>query len=196
MAFLFDSLCTAVLFVAAILSWDMAQGARPGARTNLRFAAAMLTAFCVAQMMPSSGLAFDVAFLTPSLAAAAAMLALLFPRRASVWFSCLILIAGLATGLLAAFQAAPVLALGYQAGMALAIFVWGLSRLGASPHRTILANLGATSLLFGAMAVMNGSLGAAMLFFATFLLLVTRASQTAIADQGGRGQLLISSEHI
>ena len=78
----------------------------------------------------------------------------------------------MSAGLLAALQVVPVLALGYQVGVALVIFAWAMSRVGAEPpHAAILVSLGAVSLLFGAMAVMNGSLGAAMLFFAAFLLL-------------------------
>jgi hypothetical protein len=195
MAFLFDSLCAASLFVATILSWGMADSARPAARTKLRFAAMMLAAFSAARTLPNSDLAFDVALLTPSLAAAAAILALSFPRRAAVWLSCLILLAGLLAGLLAALQKMPVVALGYQVGAALTFFAWAMSRFGEKPHAAILASLSATSLLFGAMAVMNASLGAAMLFFAAFLLLATRASQAAVADQRQRGRLVISGEH-
>ena len=196
MAFLFDSLCAAVLFVAAILSWGMAESARLPARINLRFAAMMLAAFSAARTLPDSDLALDAALLLPCMAAAAAVLALTFPRRPPIWLACLILIIGLLDGLLASLQIVPALALSYQAGAALVLFAWGLSHFRENPHTALLANLSAASLLFGAMAVMNASLGAAMLFFASFLLLSTRASQVAIADQRRRGHWFVSGEHV
>jgi hypothetical protein len=196
MAFLFDSLCAASLFVATILSWGMAANMQSGARVNLRFAAMMLAAFSAAPTLPNSDLAFDVALLTPSFAAAATILALSFPRRPPVWLSCLVLIAGLSAGLLAALQVMPVLALGYQVGAALAFFAWAMSRFGEKPHAAIMVSLSAMSLLFGAMAVMNASLGAAMLFFAAFLLLATRASQAAVVDQRQRGRLIVGGERV
>lgn len=192
MVFLFDSLCALALLFSAILSWWMAADSRPNARINLRFAAMILAVFSAARALPSSTLALDAALLMPSLAAAAAVLALSFPRRAPVWFSGLVLSAALATGLLAAFRAMPALALGYQTGAAVALAVWGLSRFGESPYATVLANLGAASLLLGAMAVMNGSLSAAMLFFAAFLLLMIRALQAAVADKCRRDSVFVS----
>jgi len=194
MAFFFDSLCAASLFLAAILSWGMTENTQPGAQLNLRFAALTLAALSAARFLPSSDLALDVALLTPSVAAAAAILALSVPRRPTLWLSCLTLFAGLLAGLLAAFERMPILALGYQVGVAVAIFAWALSRFGERPYAAIPACLGATSLLFGAMAVMNASLGAAMLFFAAFLLLATRASQAAVAGQRRRARLLVGGE--
>jgi hypothetical protein len=192
MVFLFDSLCAAALFVAAILSWAMAYNMPAAARINLRFAALMLAGFSTARTLPSSTLVFDAALLTSSLATAAAVLALSFPRRAPVWISGLILSAALAAGLLAALRAMPALALGCQASAAVALAVWGLSRFGESPYATVLVNLGAASLLSGAMAVMNGSLSAAMLFFAAFLLLMIRALQAAVADRRRHDSVLVS----
>lgn len=194
MAFLFDSLCAASLFLAAILSWGMAAGRQPGTRLDLRFAAAMLATLCVARFLPNSGLALDMALLTPNLAAAAAILALSFPRQPSIWLSGLILVAGLLAGMLAVLQGMPILALGYQVGAALAIFAWAMTRLGEKPSAAIAASLSAMALLLGAMAVMNASLGAAMLFFAAFLLLATRASQAAVAEQRRGARLFISGE--
>lgn len=194
MAFLFDLLCAASLFLAAILSFGMADHTQPGARLNLRFAAMTLAALSAARFLPNSHLALDMALLTPSLAAAAATLALFFPRRPSFWLSCVILIAGLAGGLLAAVQRMPVLALGYQVGAALALFTWAMPRFGEKCNAAVPASLSACSLLLGAMAVMNASLGAAMLFFAAFLLLATRASQAAVADQRSRAPLFVSGE--
>jgi len=192
MVFLFDSLCALALLFSAILSWWMAADSLPNARINLRFAAMMLAAFSAARGLPSSALALDAALLMPSLAAAAAFLALSFPRRVPVWLSCLILSAALAAGLLAALRAMPALAFGYQTSAAVALAVWGLSRFGESPYAAVLVNLGAASLLSGAMAAMNGSLSAAMLFFAAFLLLMIRALQAAVADKRGRDSVFVS----
>ncbi|HEY2836043.1 MAG TPA: hypothetical protein VGI89_05690 [Rhizomicrobium sp.] len=180
------------LLFSAILSWWMAAAGRPNARINLRFAAMMLAVFSAARALPSSALALDAALLMPSLAAAATVLALLLPRRGRVWLSCLILGAALAAGLLAALRAMPALALGYQSGAAVALSVWGLSRFGESPYASVLASLGAASLLFGAMAMMNGSLSAAMLFFAAFLPLMIRALQAAVADGRRRDSVFVS----
>ena len=103
MVFLFDSLCAAILFLAAILSWWVAEETAPAARIHLLFAALMLAALSVARVMPSSGLTYAVALVTPNLAAGASILALSFPRRFALAFR-LVLIAGLAVGLLAALQ--------------------------------------------------------------------------------------------
>lgn len=194
MVFLFDSLCAATLFVAAILSWSMAENARSNARINLRFAAVMLAAFSAARTLPGPDLALDAALLLPSLAAAAVFLALSFTRQAPIWLSCLILITGLADGLLAALQTVPALALSYQAGVALVLFAWSVSHFGESPRPALLANFSAVSLLFGAMAAMNESLSAAMLFFAAFLLLATRASQAAVVERSRSGRVFVSLE--
>ena len=193
MVFLFDSLCAAVLLMSAILSGWVAGGAYPGARVNLRFAAMMMALCSAAPLMPSTGLALDVALVTPCLAASTAVLALSFPRRAALWLSCLLLVAGLVAGLLAALKQMPSLALGFQAGAALVLAAWCASRLEENPHAAILAGLGAASLFFGAMAVMNGTLDAAMMFFAVFLLLAARASKAAVVYRHRRQrQLLIS----
>ena len=194
MTHLFDSLCAVILFFSAILSWGMAEGARAAARLNIRFAAAMLAALSAARLMPNFALALDVALLTPCPAAATSFLALSFPRRASVLISCLFLAAGLAAGLLAAALDMPVLALGYQASIALVLFAWSLSRFGENPHAALLASLAAASLFLGAMAVMNASLSAAMLFFAALMPLVARASQAEIADPRRQARWLISGE--
>jgi len=192
MVFLFDSLCAAALFFAAILSWGMARSAPAVARINFKFAALMFAGFSMVRALPNSTLAFDAALLTSSLATASAVLALSFPRRGPVWLFSLILSAALAAGLLAALRAMPALALGYQTGAAAVLSVWGLSRFGESPYASVLANLGAASLLFGAMAVMNGSLSAAMLFFAAFLLLAIRALQAAVVDKHRRDSVFVS----
>ncbi|HXS05796.1 MAG TPA: hypothetical protein VN723_03335 [Rhizomicrobium sp.] len=194
MVFLFDSLCAAILFVAAILSWWMAEKTAPTARIHLRFAALMLAALSIARVMPSADLTYAVALVAPNLAVGASFLALSFPRRASLWLSCLILIAALAAGLIAALQRAPVLAPAYQAGAALAMFGWALSRFDERPYPAMLAGLAATSLLFGAMTIMDRSLGQAMLFLAAFILLTTRASQTAIEEARAPGRLLIGGK--
>lgn len=194
MALLFDSLCAAAVLFSAILSWSMAGGACGHGRIHLRFSAAMLASLSAARLMPDSALALDVALLTPTLAAAASFLALAFSRRASIMVCGLILAAGLAAGLLAAALDMPALALGYQTVMAMALIAWGLSRSGETPHAAIIAVLGAAALLFGAMAVMNRSLDAAMLFFAAFMPLVARASQAAVADRRRLRGWLISGE--
>ena len=195
MALLFDSLCAAALFIAAILAWEAAEKMPAAARLNLRFAALMLTGFSAARTFPNATLALDAALLTSSLATAASVLVLSFPRRAPFWISSLILLAAFAAGLLAALRTLPALALGYQAGAAAMLFAWSLPRLGENAYAAFLTILAAASLLFAAMTVMNGSLGAAMLFYATFLLLVTRASQTTVANRRRRGCLLVSGEH-
>ena len=78
--------------------------------------------------------------------------------------------------------------------LALAMFGWALSRFQDDPHPAMLGSFAATSLLFGAMTIMDRSLGQAMLFFAAFILLATRASQTAIAKPRAHGRALISGE--
>ena len=88
----------------------------------------------------------------------------------------------------------PVLAPAYQVGAALAMFGWALSRFRDGPYPAMLASLAATSLLFGAMTVMDRSLGQAMLFFAAFILLATRASQAAVAKARAPGRLLIGGK--
>ena len=196
MVFLFDSLCAIILFVSGILSWWMAADTAPGARINLRFAAIVLTMLSAARVVPAGGLGLDVALLAPSLAAAAVALALCAPRRTAVWFSTLLLIAALAAGFMAALAAMPALALGYQSGAALVILVWSFSRLAAAPRAAISAALASLALLFGAMTVMDGALSAAMLLFAVFLLLATRASQHAIAEIRRPGHWLVSGERI
>jgi len=195
MVFLFDSLCALALLVSTLLSWWMAAGAGAKARINLRFAAMMLAAFSAARILPSSSLAFDAALLLPSLAAAAIVLALTFPRLPPIWLSSTILVVGLADGLLASLQGAPALALSYQAGAALVLFAWGTSHFAENPRMALLSNLCAAALLSGAMAVMNVSLSAAMLFFAAFLLLAARASQAAVAEKRRQGSWLVGGEH-
>ena len=192
MVFLFDSLCALILLVAAVLSWWMAEDTFPCARVNLRFAAGLLAAFAAARLAPEAGLAFGAALLVPSLAAAAAVLAICFPRRAHTWLSSFVLVVGLVAGLAAAFTGRPALALGYQAGAALAIFAWSFSRVGEMPRAAFPASLAGASLLLGAMSLMAGALSEASLFFAAFLPLVTRASQITVAELRGHGPARIT----
>jgi hypothetical protein len=196
MVFLFDSLCAIILFASAILSWWMAADTAPEARINLRFAAFVLTMLSAARLVPAAALELDLALLAPSLAAAAVALALCAPRRCTVWFSSLALIAAMASGFMAALAAMPALALGYQVGAALVILAWSFSRLSDVPRAAFSAALASLALLLGAMTVMDGALSAAMLLFAVFLLLATRASQHAVADIRHPGNWRVSSERI
>jgi hypothetical protein len=194
MVFLFDSLCAAAILFSAILSWGMTENTRGHARIHLRFSAAMMASLSAVRLMPDSALALDLALLTPGLAAAASFLALAFSRRASIMVCGLIPAAGLAAGFLAVALDMPALALSYQTIMAMALIAWGLSRSAENPHAAIIAVLGAAALLFGAMAVMNRSLDAALLFFAAFMPLATRASEAAVADRRRLRSWLISGE--
>jgi hypothetical protein len=195
MAFFLDSLRAVVLFVAAMLSWRMTRGVRSGTRINMRFACVLNAALAAALIVPIPGLGFDVALLSPALAATALALALCFPQKAPIWFSTFAFILALAAGLLAVLAAVPAVALALQTGAAGLIFVSAFSRLGENPRGSLGAGLGATSLFLGAMTVMNGSLSAAALFFSAALLLLTRVSQAAVAEDGRHGHFLISGKH-
>ena len=196
MAVLFDSLCAIILFSSGILSWWMAEETAPAARINLRFAGAVLMPLSAARLIPDADLGLDVALLTPCLAAAGVALALCVSRRPAIWFSCLVLIAALTAGLSAALMPMPALAPGYQAGTALAILVWSISRMDDAPRAAFPASLASLALLSGAMSVMDGALGAAMLLFAVFLLLATRASQNTVAQTRRPGRWLVSGERV
>jgi hypothetical protein len=194
MAFSFDSVCAGLLFAAAIVSWRMTRDVCSGTRLNLRFATILLAALAASLVVPTAGLGFAVALLSPTLAAAALALALCFSRSAPIWFSSLALILALATGLIAALVSSPAIALAYQAMAAGAIFISAFSRLGENPRSGFLASAGATCLFLGAMTLMNAALGQAALFFAASLLLLTRALQAPVAEKRGHTRLFVSGK--
>jgi hypothetical protein len=199
MAFSFDSLSfdllgALVLLAVSIWSWRMARGLRAQARIPLRFAAVLLAAFAASLAVPAPGLAFNVMLLTAGVAGVALALAFCFRQGAPQWLSTTALAVAFATGLIASLAAMPLLAF---AGVAAA----GAYILSACPSRArdnlragLGAMLGAAALLLGSLAMLDGGLAQAALFFAAALGLVTRALQKPVEDPDARIELLVSGK--
>ena len=177
----------------------MARGMRAQARIPLRFAAVLLAAFAASLAVPAPGLAFNVLLLTACVAAVALALAFCFRptsamKGAPQWLSTTGLAVALATGLIASLAAMPLLAF---AGVAAA----GAYILSACPSLArdnlragLGAMLGAAALLLGSLAMLDGGLAQAALFFAAALGLVTRALQKPVENPDARIELLVGAK--
>jgi hypothetical protein len=197
MAFSFDSpsfnaMSALVLLAVSIWSWRATRGLRAGSRVHLRFAAVLLAALAVSLIMPAPGLAFNVMLLTAG--AACVALALAFRQGAPPWLSATALAAAFALGLIASLAAMPALALAAMAGAAVTILSACLSRLKNNTGAGFAALMGAASLTLGGMAMMDGGLAQAALFFAAALGLVARALQKPVEDADAPVKLFIGGK--
>lgn len=200
MAFSFDSrsfvILTAFLLLAVgVWSWRSARGLRAGIRIHLRFAAVLLAALAVSLPIPAPGLAFTVLLLTAGAASVALALAFCFPHGAPPpWLSATTLVCAFAMGLIASLATSPLPALAAVAGAAIYIAAGCFSRVKENLRAGLAAFLGAVALGLGGLAMMNGGLVAAALFFAPALGLVARALQKPVEDPDARVELLVGTK--
>ncbi|HXR95723.1 MAG TPA: hypothetical protein VN718_07590 [Rhizomicrobium sp.] len=190
----FGFLGALVLLAVAIWSWRTARELRASLRVQLRFAAVLLAALAVALTVPSPGLAFNVMLLTASVASAALALAFCFRQGAPSWLSATALVIAFAMGLIASLAALPLLAFAAIVGAAAAILWVNLARAKDNPGSSLAAMVGAVSLFLGGLAIMDGGLVQAALFFASALGLVGRALQKPVAGADALIELLVGGK--
>ena len=172
----------------------MAQRLRAQARIPLRFAAVLLAAFAASLTVPAPGLAFNVMLLTACVAGVALALAFCFRQGAPQWLSATALAVAFATGLTASLAAVPLLAFAPVAAAGAYILSTCPSRMRDNLRVGLAAMLGAAALLLGSLAMMDGGLAQAALFFAAALGLVTRALQKPVEDPDARIELLVGGK--
>jgi hypothetical protein len=195
MAFSFDSLTALLLLILGIWSWRVAGGLRARLRVYLRFAAVLLAALAASLLMPVPGLAYTILLLISGAAGVALALAFCFPQSAPpAWFSATALVSAFAMGLFASLSASPLAACAVVAGAAIYIFSGCYPRAKNDLRGGATALLGAASLGLGGLAMMDGGLIPACLFYAAALGLVTRALQKPVEAPNARIELLIGGK--
>ena len=195
MAFSFDSLAALLLFAVCIWGWRAAAGLRAGVRIYLRFAAVLLAALAASLPMPAPGLALTVLLLMSGAAGVALALAFCFPQGAPPpWLSATALVAAFAMGLIAALAASPLLAFATVEGAAIYIFSCCFSRAKDNFRLNFTGLSGAASLSLGGLAMMDGGLVPASLFYACALGLVVRALQKPVEDPDAGVKLLVGGK--
>ena len=172
----------------------MARRLRAQARIPLRFAAVLLAAFAASLTVPAPGLAFNVMLLTAGVAGIALALASCFRQGAPQWLSATALAVAFATGLTASLAAMPLLAFAPVAAAGAYILSVCPSRVRDNLRGGLAALLGAAALFLGSLAMMDGGLAQAALFFAAALGLVTRALQKPVEDPDARIELLVGGK--
>jgi 3-deoxy-D-manno-octulosonic-acid transferase len=190
MAFVFDSLAALLLFAAAVIAWRLAGASRISSRINIRFAGLLLAALAAARalgmVLPQFlSLAPAVAPIAASLGTVALALGLLavLARPVPPLAASLALALALGAGLAAALSGEPIYALGCQILGVCLTFAVALSRFAAGAGRASLALLAAAALFCGGLALMDGAINVAELFFAAGLIGAARVSQFRVEAQ-------------
>ena len=195
MAFSFDSLIALPLVTVGIWSWRAAGDLRVRVRVYLRFASVLLAALAASLLVPAPGLAFTVLLLTSGASGVALALAFCFPQSAPpAWLSATALVSAFALGLVAALAGSPLLAVVTVAAAAVYIFSGCLSHAKDNVRAGFTALLGALSLGLGGLAMMDGGLVPAALFYACALGLVVRALQKPVEAADARIELLVGGK--
>lgn len=187
MDFLFDSAAALVLFAACVTAWALASGSRASSRINIRFAAMLLAALAAARALGTvlpqfAALAPAVALLAASLGTTALALGLLaiLARPLPPLAASLGLALALGAGLAAALSGEPVYALGCQSLGVAIIDAVSVNRFFTGPGRAALALLVAQAFFCAGLALMDGAINFAELFFAAGLIGAARASQLGV----------------